>query len=127
MTLTQTQQALSQVKKGRMVKVHYVTKKGDYTKETKTIVRFVKYANIKGVVAKNSGNPNESHIINDMLIYNKNTNKYYLQMAVVKSNHKPNTQYFFKGSPITKADYELANKPSPSPSIVFKKNIDFNA
>ena len=122
MTLTAIQTKLATIKKGRITKVHYQTIKGDYKKETQTTIRFVEYAHIKGVNAKGKGNPNETHTIANMLIYNKNTNKYYLQMATVKGS-KPKVAYFFKGQPITKADYELANPSKPFDSVVFKKDI----
>lgn len=125
MTLTEIQNKLAKIKKGRIINVHYKTIKGDYCKETKTTVRFVKYANIKGVMAKGKANTNESHVISDMLIYNKNTQKYYLQMATIKTNHNAKVNYFYNGKPITKADYDLANPPRPNtqPMIVFRKDI----
>ena len=125
MTLTQITNALAKVKPGRMVKVHYKTIKNGYRKETKTIVRFVEYAHISGVVAKGKGNGNESHIIKNMVIYNSNTKKYYLQMATIKTNHKAEINYFYNDQPITKADYDLANPPRPNaqPLVVFRKDI----
>lgn len=125
MTLQDIQTKLATIKRGRIVPVAYQTIKGDYTKTTKTCVRFVEYAHIKGVIAKGKGNPNESHTIQNMLIFNKNTNKYYLQMATIKTNHKAQVEYFFKGQPISKAEYDLANpsKPSSQPLVVFRKDI----
>lgn len=125
MTLQQTINALSTIKKGAITKVHYVTNKGDYSKETKTCVRFVEYANIKGVTPKGKGNPNESHTIKNMLIYNQNTDKYYLQMATIKTNHKAQVTYYHNGVEITKQEFEMANPPRPNsqPLVVFRKDI----
>lgn len=125
MTLQDITNKLATITKGRITKVHYKTTKGDYTKETKTCVRFVEYANIKGVQAKGKGNPNETHTIKNMLIFNQNTNKYYLQMATIKTNHKADIKYFFKGQEITKAEYDMANPPRPNaqPLVVFRKDI----
>lgn len=125
MTLKQITTKLATIKPGRIVKVHYKTIKGDYSKETKTTVRFVEYAHIKGVVPKGKGNGNENHIIKNMLIYNNNTKKYYLQMATIKTNHNAQVNYFYNGKPITKADYDLANPPRPNtqPLVVFRKDI----
>ena len=126
MTLQEITNKLSTIKRGRITKVHYLTIKGDYTKETETCVRFVEYSHIKGVQAKGKGNPNETHEIANMLIYNQNTNKHYLQMATINSNHKAKVKYLFKGNEITKAEYELANPPRPNqqPLVVFKKAIE---
>ena len=125
MTLKEIETTLAIIKKGRITKVHYKTTKGDYAKETKTCVRFVEYANIKGVQAKGKGNPNETHTIKNMLIFNQNTNKYYLQMATIKTNHKAEVKYFFKGKEITKNEYDMANpsRPNTQPLVVFRKDI----
>ena len=107
----------------------YVTTKvignSTYQKVTKALVRFVEYSHIKGVQVKGKSNPNESRTLNDMVIYNKNTNKYYLQMATIKTNHKNEVNYYCDQQPITKAQYELANPPRPNtqPLVVFRKDI----
>lgn len=126
MTLQETINALSTIKRGRITKVHYLTIKGDYTKETKTCIRFVEYSHIKGVQAKGKGNPNETHEIANMLIYNQNTKKHYLQMATINTNHKAEVKYFHNGKEITKAEYDQANPPRPNqqPLVVFKKAIE---
>ena len=126
MTLQETQNALSTIKKGAMVKVHYQTINGDYSKDTQTIVRFVKYANIKGVQVQNKANPNESHDgIYEAIIYNSNKNEYYLQMATIKTRAKSKVIYYHLGQEITQSEYEQANpsKPRTQPLIVFRKNI----
>lgn len=125
MTLQEVKTKLATIKKGRITKVHYLTIKGDYTKETETCVRFVEYSHIKGVQAKGKGNPNETHEIANMLIYNQNTKKHYLQMATINGNHKAEVKYFHNGNEITKAEYDLANPPRPNtqPLVVFKKDI----
>jgi len=126
MTLKEVQDKMSVIKKGTITKVHYVTIKGDYTKETKTLVRFVKYANIKGVVVAGKTNPNETKDNeSEFIIYNANTNKHYLQMSTIDTNHKAEVKYYYQGQEITKAEYEMANPPRPSkqPLVVFRKDI----
>ena len=126
MTLTQVQAKMATIQKGRITPVHYITTKGDYTKETQTLVRFVKYANIKGVQAKGQVNPNETKDqTNEFIIFNSKTNKYYLQMATTNTKAKAKVQYFYNGKPITKAEYDLANPPRPNaqPLVVFRKDI----
>ena len=125
MTLQEITSKIKTIKKGVMVKVHYITVKGDYTKETQSTIRFVKYANIKGVQAKNQGNANESHIVENMLIYNQNTKQYYLQMATINTNYKAKVKYYYQGQEIDKATYDKANpsKSNTQPLVVFRKNI----
>ena len=125
MTLEETITALSTIKRGRITKVHYKTIKGDYTKETQTLIRFVEYAKIKGVTPKGKGNPSERHTIKNMLIYNEKNGKYYLQMATIKTNHKAKVTYYHNEIEITKEEFEMANPPRPStqPLVVFRKDI----
>lgn len=125
MELLEIVRKLMGIKKGAMVKVHYITVKGDYKKETYSVVRFVKYANINGVQAKNQGNANENHIVANALIYNQNTKQIYLQMATIKTNYKAKVKYYYQGQEIDKATYDKANpsKPNTQPLVVFRKNI----
>ena len=124
MTLKDTMNKLNTIKCGRITKIHYVTIKGDYTKETETCVRFVDYAHIKGVTPKGKPNANDNHIIKNMLIFNKNTHQYYLQCATINGNHKAHVKYFYQGKEIDKATYESANPSKPFNSPVFRKNIN---
>ena len=116
---------MATIKKGAITKVHYTTTKGDYVKETETCVRFVKYANIKGVSVVGKTNPNETKTENEFVIFNAKTNKHYLQMSTIKTNHKAKVKYFYKGEEITKAEYDMANPPRPNtqPLVVFRKDI----
>ena len=125
MTIQELTKALSKIKKGAMTKVCYKTTKGNYSKETETIVRFVQDSHIKGVQAKGKTNPNES-VDNLGIIFNKNTNKFYLQMATIKTKTKAKVKYYLNGVEIDKASYELANPPRPNtqPLIVFRKDIN---
>ena len=122
MTIQELHNALANIKKGQITKVHYITTKGDYSKETETTIRFVEYSHINGVNAKGKVNPNESYD-NYGVIYNKNTNQFYLQMATIDTNHKPKVKYFYKGQEIDKATYDMANPSKPFDSPVFRKNI----
>ena len=127
MTLKELQAKMETIRKGAITNVHYITKKGDYTKETKTLVRFVKYANIKGVQVAGKVNPNETkNQVSEFLIYNAKTDKWYLQMATIKTNHKAQVKYYYNGNEITKAEYDMANPPRPNaqPLVVFRKDIN---
>ena len=118
---------LKEIKKGQFVKVHYQTKsKNGYVKDTETVIRFVQYGHINGVQVAGKPNPNEKHIINDILIYNSNTNQYYLQMAIANTSYKPVVKYFDNNqNEISKQAYELANPKKSYQNIVsvFRKNI----
>ena len=126
MTLEQVQAKMATITKGRITPIHYITIKGDYTKETKTLVRFVKYANIKGVVVVGKTNPNETKDdASEFIIYNSNTNKHYLQISTIDTGAKAQVRYYYQGNEITKEQYDLANPPRPSkqPLVVFRKDI----
>ena len=126
MTLAQVQSQMATIQKGRITKVHYQTIKGDYAKETKTLVRFVKYGNIKGVQVKGQVNQNETKDqTNEFIIFNAKTNKHYLQMATTKTKAKAQVKYYYQGKEITKAEYEMANpsRPNTQPLVVFRKDI----
>ena len=124
-----TNQIQTSIKKGELTNVHYQTsakKDPTYRKETKTVIRFVHYGNIKGVEVKGKPNPNETHIIPDILIYNKNTQQYYLQMAIFPSETiKPQVTYYHLDQEIDKATFETIepSKPRTQPLVIFRKNI----
>ena len=122
MTLQELHNALAKIKKGQITKVHYITNKGAYSKETETTIRLVEYSHIKGVNAKGKVNPNETYD-NYGVIHNSNTNQDYLQMATIETNHKPKVKYFLNGAEIDKATYDKANPSKPFNSPVFRKNI----
>ena len=126
MTLQEVTSKLSTIRKGTITKVHYVTIKGDYTKETQTKVRFVKYGNIAGVTVAGKTNPNEQKTTSEFVIFNAKTNKHYLQMATIKTKSKAQVKYYYQGKEITKQEYDLANPPRPStqPLVVFRKDIN---
>lgn len=122
MTIKELHKALAKIKKGQITKVHYLTTKGAYSKETETTIRLVEYSHIKGVVAKGKTNPNETYDKYGV-IHNSNTNQDYLQMATISTNHKPKVKYFHNGVEIDKATYDMANPSKPFNSPVFRKNI----
>lgn len=125
MNLNELTKAVANIKKGRMVKVHYQTIKGDYTKETQTIVRFVEYSHISNVQSKGKHNPNESAVNPNFqfIIYNANKQEYYLAMATIKTKASPKVKYYYKGQEIDKATYDMANPSKPFNTPWFKKNI----
>lgn len=127
MLLNELLSAMKDIKNGVMVKVCYQTIKGDYKKETNSVVRFVEYAHINGVIVKGVGNTNESHIDeHPSIIYNANKDKYYLQMATCKTPYKSKSKYYFQNVEITKEEYEKENPPRKSnqPLVVFRKAIE---
>ena len=127
MTLKDLQNTLSKIKKGKYATIHYQKVNGAYTKDTEKTIRFVEYSHIKGVQAKNKANANDNYV-SDFIIYNKNTQKYYLMVATTKSTHKAQVKYYHNGVEIDKATFELANPPKKSygsvPSPVFKLFIE---
>ena len=125
MTLNQIMLALANIKDGQLVKVHYRTIKGDYTKETEGVYRFVQYDHIANVQAKGKANPNEKHITT-ALIYNAKNDSYYLQLATANTPYKAKVKYYYQGNQIDKATYDLANptKARTTPLVIFRKNIN---
>lgn len=125
MTLNDLQNTLSNIKKGKFATIHYQKVNGDYLKETEKTIRFVAYENIKGVQVKNKANANDNYV-SDFIIYNSNTQKYYLMVATTNTPYKAQVKYYKNGVEITKEEYEMENKPRKSygPSPVFKLHIE---
>lgn len=104
-----------------------------YSKETKMLVRFVNYYNVKAV--KESGktpsqgqpNPNIQVLIPHVLTFNQNTGNFLVHCYPV-ANHKAKSIYKDnQGNTIDKVAYELVNKPRPSSNgarIVFQVNVN---
>ena len=126
MLLNELVARLEKIRKGTIRRVTYVTTNGDYSKVTTTYVRFVNYAHINGVQPKGKANANENHYLKDMIIYNSNTKRFYLQMATIKTNNQPTIVYYNGNNPITKSEYEMAVPPRPrtQPLVVFRKGIE---
>lgn len=129
MTKQEILKAMATIKKGHYVNVVYKTSKVingiACEKQTQTIVRFVEYGHIKGVNVKGKVNPNESYV--DGLIYNKNTDKWYLQMATIKNDSiKAKVVYKLNGEVVDKSEYQEVDKPKDKKTnlIVFRKNIE---
>lgn len=95
----------------------------EYKKITNGVVRFVKYANIKGVNATGKTNPNET-MVSAFIYHNSNTKCDYLQMATTK--HHSKVKYYRNGVEITKAEYETATKAKPSTNkpVVFRVKLE---
>ena len=129
MTLQEITKAMAKIKKGHYTNVVYKTAKTingiECEKTTQTIVRFVEYSHIKGVEVKGKANPNESY--NNGLIYNKNTDKWYLQMATVKNDTiKAKVVYKLNGEIVDKSEYQEIDKPKTKKveMVVFRKCIN---
>lgn len=132
MELTTIVKKLAAIKKGAYTKVVYRTTKElkkigvVLEKTTDTTIRFVEYGHIKGVEVKHKPNQNEQWLPNG-LIYNGNTNSYYLQMATIKNGHnKAKIVYKVNGEVVDKETYQQYDKPNPNkePLVVFRKNIN---
>ena len=129
MTKQEILKAMATIKKGHYVNVVYKTSKVingiACEKQTQTIVRFVEYGHIKGVDVKGKVNPNESYV--DGLIYNKNTDKWYLQMATIKNDSiKAKVVYKLNGEVVDKSEYQEVDKPKANKveMVIFRKCID---
>lgn len=132
MELQELQYALAKIKKGQYFAITYRTtklhKKQGVTleKETQTIARLVEYSHINGVEVKGKPNPNEQYV-DSHIIYNSNTDKYYLLMATTQNpNYKAKVVYKVNGKIVNKETYQQYDQPNPNqqPLIVFKKCID---
>lgn len=128
MTLQEITKKLQEIKNGKFIKIHYVSEKninGDiYTKDTKSVVRFVKYANIKGVMVKGKINPNEITIVPNTLYANTNTGNTLLQVAT--SEVKPHVSYYRNGNEINKVEFEntIKSRTNGEKPVVFRININ---
>lgn len=114
---------LANIKRGRYFVLEYITTKNGLKKAVRGVFRFVKYENIKGVVKVGKTNPNEQWLSKD-LVYNTNTKKTYLQLAT--TNHKNKCKYYNGETEITKAEYELVNKPRTNATkpVVIRLDIE---
>lgn len=116
MTRQELQQALKTIKKGKFVKATWKSEKIvngiKYEKVSNGVVRFVKYANIKGVVVSGKTNTNETMVIPNILYHNTNTNCDYIQFATTKV--KAHSVYYKGGMVIDKATYETETKARPN-------------
>lgn len=127
MTLKELQNTLATIKKGKFATIHYQKTNNGYSKETEKTIRFVEYSHIKNVQVKGKANPNDNYV-SEFVIYNKNTQKYYLMVATTNTPYKAQVKYYLNGVEIDKDTYEQANPPkksySSSPSPVFKLHIE---
>lgn len=122
------------VKNGQFVKIHYRSVKApmdksntsEYVKETETVVRFVEYANINGVVVK-GGKALERDIENKYLRITKNGN-YLVQVSVANiPNHKPTIKFMKDHNEITKDQFNSEtkqSKPSSSPLVTYTIKLE---
>lgn len=95
-----------------------------FTKTTKGVVRFVKYANIKGVEVKGKHNCNEITLDKwSYIVQNANTGNINIQIAT--TTIKSHSKYYCNGVEIDKSEYEQSVKPrsSQAPLVVFRVNI----
>ena len=127
MDLTTATQVAKSIKLGVMYKVNYITygKVEGYSKETTTTIRFVEYAHLQGVEIKGKPNKNENYIVDNILLYNSNTNNYYFRFETIETPYKAKVKYYYNGIEITKEEYEKVNPPrkSNTPLKTFIKKI----
>ena len=84
------------------------------------VVRFVKYANIKGVVVKGANNGDKAII--DNVLYQTSKGNLLVQMATTKV--KSHSTYKVNGVVVDKATYETYVKPNNGARVVFRVKLE---
>ena len=118
------EQKINQIKKGTMVKATWRSEKMvngvKCEKVSNGVVRFVKYANIKGVVVKGNNNGEKAIIPN--ALYQASNGSLLVQMAT--TNIKTKSTYQINGVVVDKATYETMVKPNNSKRVVFRVKLE---
>ena len=117
------QTKINTIRKGSFVKATWRSEKVvngvKCEKVSNGVVRFVKYANIKGVVVKNT-NRNENHI-NEWLIQASNGNV-LVQMAT--THIKSKSTYKINGVEVDKQSYENLVGANGGSKVVFRVKLE---
>lgn len=125
-------QKINGLRKGQIVRVVYKSVKvvngKTYEKITNTLVRFVKYANIKGVTVQNKPNQNEAKLNEcEFIIENSKTGSTLVQMATTNiKGFKPSVTYICNGELLTKEAFntEVKHKENTEPLKVFRVKLE---
>ena len=124
MTKTELQNFLKNYHNGSFVKAIWRSEKMingvKCEKVSNGVVRFVKYANIKGVVVKGVNNGETSIIPN--ILYQTSNGSELVQMAT--TNVKAHSNYKVNGVEVDKATYETYVKPSNGARVVFRVKLE---
>lgn len=124
MLLKEFLQKFNGIRKGAFVKATWKSEKQvngvQCEKVSNGVVRFVKYANIKGVVVKGVNN-GTSAIINDTL-YQASNGNYLVQFG--KTNIKAKSIYKINGVVVDKKTYETMVKPNKNDSPIFRVKLE---
>lgn len=97
-------------RKGTYVVIVKETYHGEFTKQTRMVVRFVNYYNIESVIAKGKSEKDskardyEETYIPHILKLNRNTNNILLN-CYVTNHHKAHSRYFYQGYEISEEEY----------------------
>ena len=124
MKQTELQQWLNTHHKGTFVKATWKSEKEingiKCEKISNGVVRFVKYANIKGVVVKGASNGDKAII--DNVLYQTSKGNLLVQMATTKV--KSHSTYKVNGVVVDKATYETYVKPNNGARVVFRVKLE---
>lgn len=124
MKQTELQQWLNTHHKGAYTKATWKSEKEvngiKCEKVSNGVVRFVKYANIKGVVVKGASNGDKAII--DNVLYQTSKGNLLVQMAT--TNIKSHSTYKVNGVVVDKATYETYVKPSNGARVVFRVKLE---
>lgn len=124
MKQTELQQWLSTHHKGTFTKATWKSEKEingiKCEKISNGVVRFVKYANIKGVVVKGVNNGDTAII--DNVLYQTSKGNLLVQMATTKV--KSHSTYKVNGVVVDKATYETYVKPNNGARVVFRVKLE---
>ena len=124
MTRKELQNFLKNYRNGSFVKAIWRSEKMingvKCEKVSNGVVRFVKYANIKGVVVKGVNNGETSIIPN--ILYQTSNGSELVQMAT--TNVKAHSNYKVNGVEVDKATYETYVKPSNGARVVFRVKLE---
>ena len=124
MKQTELQQWLNTHHKGAYTKATWKSEKEvngiKCEKVSNGVVRFVKYANIKGVVVKGTSNGDKAII--DNVLYQTSKGNLLVQMAT--TNIKTHSAYKVNGVAVDKATYETYVKPNGGARVVFRVKLE---
>lgn len=124
MKQTELQQWLNTHHKGAYTKATWKSEKEvngiKCEKISNGVVRFVKYANIKGVVVKGASNGDKAIIEN--VLYQTSKGNLLVQMAT--TNIKAHSTYKVNGVVVDKATYETYVKPNSGARVVFRVKLE---
>lgn len=126
MLLKDFQTKLNGLKKGKFYKATWKSEKEingiKCEKVSSGVVRFVKYANIKGVVVKGTSNGNGTNVVIQDILYQTSNGNLLVQFGTTKIKAK--STYKINGSIVDKNTYETMVKPNNHNSPIFRVKLE---